>query len=65
MKIRPTVPNFTIIAIITPITCLPDDCLLSNPPVDLPWKNGLPASALVTSEADFDTAPVPRTKEAA
>ena len=33
----------------TPIECLPDDCLLRESPVDLPWKNGMPASALVTS----------------
>ena len=33
----------------TPITCLPDDCLLKHYAVDLPWKNGLPASALQTS----------------
>ncbi len=33
----------------TPIECLPDDCLLKNYPVDLPWKNGMPASALQTS----------------
>jgi ectoine hydroxylase len=32
-----------------PIDCLPDDCLLLDFPVDLPWKNGMPASALVTS----------------
>ena len=39
----------------TPITCLPDDCLLRESPVDLPWKNGVPASALLTSEIPFDT----------
>jgi ectoine hydroxylase len=33
----------------TPIRCLPDDCLLSQPPVELPWAAGLPASALGTS----------------
>jgi ectoine hydroxylase len=33
----------------TPIACLPDDCLLIPYPVDLPWKDGLPASALQTS----------------
>ncbi len=33
----------------TPIDCLPDDCLLKDYPVDLPWKDGVPASALVTS----------------
>jgi ectoine hydroxylase len=30
----------------TPIECLPDDCLLKPYPVDLPWKDGVPASAL-------------------
>ena len=33
----------------TPIDCLPDDCLLKDYPVDLPWKDGVPASALETS----------------
>ena len=33
----------------TPIECLSDDCLLRQDPVDLPWKDGLPASALQTS----------------
>jgi ectoine hydroxylase len=33
----------------SPIECLPDDCLLKDYPVDLPWKNGVPASALETS----------------
>ena len=30
----------------TPIECLPDDCLLKDYPVELPWKDGMPASAL-------------------
>lgn len=34
----------------TPIDCLPDDCLLTEPPVDLPWKDGMPASALICDE---------------
>jgi len=38
----------------TPITCLPDDCLLKDYPVDLPWQNGLPATALQTSTTPFD-----------
>jgi ectoine hydroxylase len=38
----------------TPITCLPDDCLLQDYPVDLPWKNGMPASALATSSERID-----------
>jgi ectoine hydroxylase len=33
----------------TPIECLPDDCLLRDYPVTLPWKDGLPESALQTS----------------
>ncbi|HRI18831.1 MAG TPA: phytanoyl-CoA dioxygenase family protein, partial [Burkholderiaceae bacterium] len=37
----------------TPIDCLADDCLLREDPVDLPWRDGLPASALVTSDAPF------------
>ena len=36
-----------------PIECLPDNCLLKNYPVDVPWKNGMPASALETSSEDF------------
>jgi ectoine hydroxylase len=31
------------------IECLPDDCLLKPYPVDLPWKDGVPASALQTT----------------
>jgi ectoine hydroxylase len=31
------------------IECLPDDCLLKDYPVDLPWKDGMPDSALITS----------------
>ena len=30
----------------TPIECLPDDCLLKDYDVPLPWKSGTPASAL-------------------
>ena len=33
----------------TPIECLPDDCLLKDYPVELPWLSGTPASALQTS----------------
>ena len=33
----------------TPIETLPDDCLLKDYPVDLPWEKGMPASALQTS----------------
>jgi ectoine hydroxylase len=30
----------------TPITCLPDDCLLNDYAVTLPWKDGTPEAAL-------------------
>jgi ectoine hydroxylase len=33
----------------TAIDCLPDNCLMKDYPVALPWEHGLPASALVTS----------------
>jgi ectoine hydroxylase len=39
----------------TPIVCLPDDCLRVDYPVELPWKSGMPASALVTSCEPFDS----------
>ena len=38
----------------TPISCLPDDCLVNSYPVDLPWKDGIPASALQTSLDTID-----------
>ena len=38
------------------IQCLPDDCLVKDYPVDVPWKNGLPASALQTTSVPFDEA---------
>ncbi len=37
----------------TPIECLPDDCLRVPYPVELPWKNGMPESALRTSIEQF------------
>ena len=37
----------------TPIACLPDDCLTTPYPVDVPWKHGMPASALVTTSEPF------------
>jgi len=40
----------------TPIDCLPDDCLLKNYAVELPWKNGMPASALATSTDELKIA---------
>jgi ectoine hydroxylase len=42
------------------IECLPDDCLRQDYPVDLPWKHGMPGSALVTSSE-----PIEDTKKAA
>ena len=33
----------------TPLESLPDDCLLRDYPVALPWKDGMPGSALATS----------------
>jgi ectoine hydroxylase len=33
----------------TAIECLPDDCLVKPYPVDLPWQDGMPASALQTT----------------
>ena len=44
----------------TPIQCLPDDCLLRDYPVQVPWRDGLPASALQTS-----TVPIDEMKQAA
>jgi ectoine hydroxylase len=38
-----------------PIEMLPDDCLLKPYPVEVPWKNGLPESALRTSLEEIDT----------
>jgi ectoine hydroxylase len=51
---RPKRPEYIAHRDFTPIECLPDDCLLKDYPVDLPWKDGLPASALQTSPAPFD-----------
>jgi ectoine hydroxylase len=36
-----------------PIACLQDDCLAKPGPVDVPWKDGMPASALQTSLVPF------------
>ena len=40
----------------TPIECLPDDCLLKDYPVDLPWKDGVPQSAFETTPEPFKIA---------
>jgi ectoine hydroxylase len=42
-------PEFIAHRDFSPIECLPDDCLLKDYPVDLPWLHGLPPSALETS----------------
>lgn len=47
-------PEFIAHRDFTPITMLPDDCLKAPYPVDLPWKNGMPASALATSSDPID-----------
>ena len=49
-------PEFIAHRDFTPIECLPDDCLLKNYPVELPWKDGVPASALQTSPDDLKLA---------
>ena len=51
---RPKRPEFIAHRDFAPIETLPDDCLLKDYPVDLPWKDGLPASALQTSSVPFD-----------
>ena len=48
-------PEFIAHRDFTPIECLPDDCLLNDYPVDLPWEGGLPASALQTSLEELET----------
>jgi ectoine hydroxylase len=40
----------------TPIQTLPDDCLLKDYAVELPWKNGMPPSALQTSVEELKVA---------
>jgi ectoine hydroxylase len=40
----------------TPIEMLPDDCLRRDYPVDLPWKDGTPASAAITSDTELKQA---------
>ena len=49
-------PEFIAHRDFTPIECLPDDCLLKTYAVDLPWKSGMPASALATSSEPIDNA---------
>ncbi len=40
----------------TPIETLQDDCLMKDYAVDLPWKNGMPSSALETSTDELKLA---------
>jgi ectoine hydroxylase len=42
-------PEFIAHRDFAPIDCLPDDCLVKDYPVELPWQKGMPASALETS----------------
>lgn len=42
-------PEYIAHRVFDPIECLPDDCLLRDYPVELPWRHGMPGSALVTS----------------
>ncbi|MBX3653633.1 MAG: phytanoyl-CoA dioxygenase family protein [Ramlibacter sp.] len=51
---RPKRPEYIAHRDFTPIELLADDCLLKDYDVDLPWKDGLPASALQTSSVPFD-----------
>ena len=37
----------------TPIKCLPDDCLIKEYDVNLPWENSVPTSAFQTSLAEL------------
>ena len=39
-----------------PIETLPDDCLVKPYPVELPWKDGMPSSALETSSDELKRA---------
>ena len=47
-------PEFIAHRDFTPIECLPDDCLLVDYPVAVPWQGGMPASALATSSEAID-----------
>ena len=49
-------PEFIAHRDFSPIDCLPDDCLLKPYPVELPWKDSMPASALQTSSDDMKLA---------
>ncbi len=45
-------PEYIAHRVFTPIATLPDDCLLKPYPVELPWKDGTPASAMQTEMAE-------------
>ncbi len=47
-------PEYIAQRVFEPIECLPDACLLKDCPMHLPWKDGLPASALATSMDRID-----------
>jgi ectoine hydroxylase len=48
----------------SPIDCLPDDCLVQDYPVDLPWKDGVPATAMQTSMDEIAPSITPMKKAA-
>ncbi len=47
-------PEFIAHRDFTAIDCLPDDCLVKDYPVHLPWKDGIPDTALQTTSVPFD-----------
>ncbi len=47
-------PEYIAHRVFDAIECLPDDCLLRDCPVDLPWQHGMPGSALRTSMEPID-----------
>jgi ectoine hydroxylase len=53
-------PEYIAHRVFDAIECLPDDCLLKDYPTELPWKDGMPGSALLTSSE-----PIAETKVAA
>ena len=53
---RHTRPGYIAHREFTPIECLPDDCLVRPYPAQLPWQDGMPASARVTSSEELAVA---------
>ena len=51
-------PEFIAQRDFTPIETLPDDCLVKDYPVETPWKDGLPETAMKTSSEPIDEAAV-------